>query len=533
MVNQWLEETDNGVLSWDVLQHYSGELMALALVASVALTVLFAWRARVVQRQANRIVQSKSDFLSMVSHEIRTPMHAILAAGELLQRSWLDRRQRELIAAAGSAADALSGLLDDVLDLSKMDAQRLELEQVPTDLVALVEAVIGAAGIKAAEKGLPILLESQIPENIDVGVDPTRMRQVVLNLLVNAVRFTERGSVSVDLRLLAAADASRAPSQLEVTVRDTGIGIPAEQQGRLFTPFTQADIATTRLYGGTGLGLTICRKLIALMQGTLVLQSEAGVGTTIRCTIPVTTHARQCATQEQAGSLRQDAPTILIVDDHAVNRLVIQRQLEELGCIVVLAEDGPRALALLAYRRCQLVLLDCYMPDLDGYQVAREIRKSDAGSARRTPIIAISAAVDAEHAQRCSDAGMDGILKKPIRLDDLRNLVEAWCDIDLSLFARAAVPNRHIDEQLKKMFRDSAKQSLGRIHQILRGHDQSWMATCLHRMKGAAMTLELSEIVEACEKFEYILEIQQCPNTTYIAPLEFAFAELRMRVAQF
>ena len=324
--DQRQEDFDSDAPSWTTLrQYYADELMTLALMA--AFIIWFAWRARAAQRRAMRDAQAKTDFLSVMSHEIRTPMHAILSAVELLRRSRLDRRQQELITVAGSAADALLGLLDDVLDASRLDARRLDLAPVPTDMVALVEDAIRVAGIKADEKGLPILLESQMPGNTDVGVDPTRMRHVVSNLLSNAVKFTERGSVSVDLCLLAAANASSTTSQLQVTVRDTGIGISAEQQGRLFSPYTQADAATTRRYGGSGLGLTICQQVIALMQGTLVLQSEVGRGTSIRCTIPVTTHARQCTGPEPADHLRpltassalsaeRSAPTIMIVDDH-------------------------------------------------------------------------------------------------------------------------------------------------------------------------------------------------------------------------
>ena len=444
MIDEWLEESDYGAPSWGTLtQYYAGELSVLVL--AIVLIVWFALRAKVAQRQAIRTERSKSDFLSVMSHEIRTPMNAILSSVELLQRSRLAPHQQELISVAGSAADALMGLLDDVLDLSKLEARRLELERIPTDIAALVQTTISMAAIKATEKGLAILLKNHLPLNLDVVVDPTRLRQVLLNLLSNAVKFTEHGSVAVSLQLSTATQITAAV--LEVTVTDTGIGIAAAQQARLFNAFTQADSATTRRYGGSGLGLTICRQLIELMHGTLVLRSEIGIGTTICFTIPVATTERQfvpfsttspeirsAAISLPAVNLR--LPTILVVDDHPINRLVIQRQLEALGCDVVLAEDGPAALAILAHRSFPLVLLDCYMPGTDGYQVAREIRlieaQSGAGCLHRMPIIAISAAVDQAHTQRCFDEGMDGVLRKPLRMEDLKQLIEKWCDVDLS-----------------------------------------------------------------------------------------------------
>ncbi|WP_161539964.1 ATP-binding protein [Glaciimonas sp. PCH181] len=449
MLDEWLEESDYGAPSWGTLtQYYAGELTVLVL--AMALVIWFALRAKAAQRSAIRTERSKSDFLSVMSHEIRTPMNAILSSVELLQRSRLAPHQQELITVAGSAADALMGLLDDVLDLSKLEAHRLELEQIPTDIVALVQTTISMAAIKAAEKGLPLLLESHLPLNLDVAVDPTRLRQVLLNLLSNAVKFTEQGSVTVSLQLSKATQITA--SVLQVTVTDTGIGIATAQQARLFNAFTQADSATTRRYGGSGLGLTICRQLIELMQGTLVLKSEIGVGTTMCFTIPVTTTERQFVPFNITSPIIQSAvpagpsvipavPTILVVDDHPINRLVIQRQLEALGCNIVLAEDGRAALAILAHRSFPLVLLDCYMPGKDGYQVAREIRlgeaRSGAGCLQRMPIIAISAAVDQAHTQRCFDEGMDGVLKKPLRMEDLKKLIETWCDVDLSLTSDA------------------------------------------------------------------------------------------------
>ncbi|MQR02492.1 ATP-binding protein [Glaciimonas soli] len=551
MVDTWLEETDYGAPSWGtLLRYYDTEIISLSIAAVFIL--LFAHRAQVARRLAIKSEQDKSNFLAVMSHEIRTPMNAILSSVELLQRSPLDQRQQEMANVAGSAAESLLSLLDDVLDLSKLEAHRLELELVPTDISVLAQQSVNMMQIKAQEKNLPLGLDVQVPENTDVFIDPTRVRQILLNLLSNAIKFTEYGKVSVIIRLQVdalAAQTDASPQVLHVSVTDTGIGITSEHQSRLFQPFTQADRSTTRRYGGTGLGLTICHELVKVMGGTLALQSAKGAGTTISFTIPVTTKLRSGDnsgdginsidssddTQLRSHPVRIASDktaiaetsrlAILVVDDHVNNRLVIGRQLEALGCDAVMVEDGPSALALLAVRTFSLMLLDCYLPGMDGYEIARTIRQQEKNSDRHLPVIAISAAVDKNHEQNCMDSGMDGLLRKPIRLEELKSIIEAWCDVEL-MVSSYPIYSENSDE----LFRSNAEQDWGKIQQALIHNDYKTIAHHLHRIKGSAQMTRMSTIVDATKKIEAVLSDEHQPID--VEKLQAACEVLRKRIEQ-
>ncbi len=533
MMEKWLQGTDYGAPSLATLLKYYGPQLSL-LAMAVLLILLFAHRARTASRAAVQSELAKSKFLAVMSHEIRTPMNAILSSVELLQRSPLDQRQHELAALAGSASETLLNLLDDVLDLSKLEAHQLQLEAVPTNMSLLAQHAIDMMQIKAQEKNIVIQLDLPAVDDSDVVIDPTRIRQVLLNLLSNAIKFTERGGVTVSIRLQHEASAPPSSAILQVTVSDTGIGISAEQQARLFQPFVQADSSTTRRYGGTGLGLVICRELIDTMKGTLDLHSEPGVGTSISFAIPVPTQARENIQLSSAavdlptapGVATASGPTILVVDDHPNNRLVIEHQLEELNCNVVLAADGPSALLLLEARQFPLILLDCYLPGMDGYQVARAIRAREQGSERHQPIIAISAAVDAEHVQRCMESGMDGVLKKPLRLNELQSIIEAWCDVELTLREH---PQNLSAFSPAELFRDSALLDLAEINRALDGDDVDMLARYVHRMKGAALIAGVKGIAEACSQMEHILSGDPPVDRT---KLSVAGSELSLLIAQ-
>jgi two-component system sensor histidine kinase EvgS len=533
MVEKWLKGTDYGAPSWrTLLKYYGTELIFLAV--AIILILLFARRARNARRAAVLSEQTKTRFLAVMSHEIRTPMNAILSSVELLRRSPLDRRQHELADMAGSASETLLNLLDDVLDLSKLDAHRLLLEEVPTDISALARQAAGMMRVKAEEKKLALQLELPEPGDRDVVIDPGRVRQVLINLLSNAIKFTDRGGVTLSIRLLDDAPAPQPQATLQVAVADTGIGLSAEQQARLFQPFVQADSSTTRRYGGTGLGLVICRELIEAMKGTLDFHSEAGVGTVVTFSIPVAMQPRLSVQPASAGvvapavaiAAAAAGPTILVVDDHPNNRQVIQRQLEELNCNAALAADGPSALALLETRQFPLVLLDCYLPGMDGYQVARTIRAREQGSGRHQPIIAISAAVDTDHVQRCMESGMDGVLKKPLRLNELQSIVEAWCDVELAL--REHPPSSPASDPVE-LFHDTAQLDLAEIERALESGDFDMLARYIHRMKGAALIAGVPAIAEASERVEEILRSASAGDR---AMLDSACSELRTQVAQ-
>lgn len=381
---------------------------------------------------AERATAAKSEFLATMSHEIRTPMSGVLGMVEVLSHTSLDGEQRRIIGVIEDSAQMLRQILDDLLDYSKIEAGALSLQPHPVALRALLGNVQQLLAPQAMAKGL----ELRIDIDDDVAAmhltDGMRLRQIAFNLLSNAIKFTHAGEVDIALTVLD-TDAEGA-QQLRLTVRDTGIGISAEQRERLFAPFAQADAATSRQYGGTGLGLSICQRLVAMMHGTLTLHSVPGEGTRVEVLLTVPTvpfEEQPGAAEEQAQTLPLPAALlqrrVLIVEDHPTNQALMGWRMQQLGLPHVLAENGEQALALLARTRFDLVLTDCRMPVMDGYAMTRRIREQerDRGSAR-LPVIALTASAMEDDLQRCREAGMDDLLAKPVALAALRHALLQW-----------------------------------------------------------------------------------------------------------
>ncbi|MBW7903347.1 MAG: response regulator [Rhodocyclaceae bacterium] len=366
--------------------------------------------------RAEAASRAKSEFLANMSHELRTPFAGLFGLLDLLRSSRLDETQRRHLQLAHDSAAQMQTIVNDILDFSKIEAGKLIIENMPFDLRRTIAGAAEMHAAAAERKNLRFTLSVVEPIAACVVGDPVRLRQIVDNLLSNAIKFTERGEV----RLIVQAQPVDGHAQLRVTVEDSGIGIAQEMQSRIFEKFTQADSSTTRLYGGTGLGLTISKELATLMGGHIALSSREGVGSrfTLAIRVPVA-DLDACADPGAAREPgRLDGVTILLAEDNPINRGMLAETLERLGAVVRTADNGAEAVRLAAEQAPDLILMDCQMPEVDGLEAARRIRAAEAAG-RRVPIIALTAFATSNYRSDCLNAGMDRFLAKPVAADVL------------------------------------------------------------------------------------------------------------------
>ncbi len=409
----------------DITERKRAEMELADLNAELEHALLQAQELAVAAEQAS---QAKSEFLASMSHEIRTPMNGIIGMTELLLRTPLNEEQLDYLKTLRSSADLLLSILSDILDVAKIEAGKMVLEPVPTDLREVVQDTVKLFMPRAQEKEL--VLRAEVAKDIPpaVSTDPMRLRQILTNLVNNAIKFTEQGEVVVRAELLGQEEER---AWVRLSVEDTGIGIPPERLHAIFEAFTQADSSTTRRYGGTGLGLTICKRLAELMGGRIDVRSEVGRGSTFWVDLPlvvVQTAAKPIHSEAMAAE-PQPLPAglrILLVEDNEVNRKVAVRMLQKLGCEVDIATDGRQAIDKTAQQRYDIVFMDVYMPELDGYEATRLIRQREEATGSHQVIIAMTANAMEGDRELCLQAGMDDYLAKPFREAQLRQTIARW-----------------------------------------------------------------------------------------------------------
>lgn len=478
-----------------IAEHYQGELWLL--LAVVAVLVGLVVQSRLQRRQAMNSEREKAMFLAVISHEVRSPMNAVLAAVELLEHTPLDEQQRHFTGLANSGANTLLRLVDDVLDISKMEAGQLALNLEPVDPWALVLRVVDEHRTQAQEKGIELLVTGERPGD-PLLLDELRLAQVLRNLICNAVKFTDVGRVEV--QLLQLEKPAVEVRQLVIRVIDTGIGLSKQAQASLFRPYAQAKQSYRRT-GGTGLGLVICRRLVRLMRGRLVLSSLQGVGTQVEVRLPVERAVSpQLPAPEPAPSAESaNGLQVLVVDDSLPSRQVLQAQLDSLGCAVLLAADADQAVALFSAHRVDMVLIDCDSPEGHAERMVSAFRESQLQQERSyCPIIALSQFSGNEYLQRCFDAGMDGVLSKPLQQAMLQQMIELWCEV---------TPAPQVAEYLETPGSPEAvRQELNSLIELLALRDRGMALEALHRLRTAALDVGWEDFAATAQRIEVLLQ---------------------------